>query len=377
MAAQHAGNGSRQHEAAVLTSTIERLRAEVEELRYAMRGQAVIEQARGLLVERTSCSPDDALDHLTELSRTTGRPLVETAAELLGLAAPPEISPADLPAGCAAGSAPDSAPPAAEPAGPRVVLNAPGAARCHLVASALATARTPDELACVLHQEGLAGLGAASVALAGLEPDGALVLTGTYGVPAAQVSQWQRIPPQTPVPLVDVVRGSGVVWVASPDDFRRRYPLTGEPPMAGRAVCALPLRTAGRTVGALSVGWAEDTARDEVTVHYLLALGQACAAVLARLAASGDGRRHPVAPSGEPWFRAVLDALLDPVLILSAVRDGDEGDGEDGGKVTDFRVEHANTATVSRSTEPRCPGDGTCTQPEWIRPAADSPVPLG
>ncbi|MGW6919271.1 SpoIIE family protein phosphatase [Kitasatospora sp. NPDC054939] len=76
-------------EAVVLQNTVDRLRAEVEGLRRAMRSRAVIEQAKGLLTERLGCTPEEAFGHLAQLSQDGNRKLVDIAADLLGVAAPP------------------------------------------------------------------------------------------------------------------------------------------------------------------------------------------------------------------------------------------------------------------------------------------------
>ncbi|GAA3368630.1 SpoIIE family protein phosphatase [Streptomyces sannanensis] len=331
----------------VLQTTIDRLRAEVAGLRRAMATRGVIEQAKGLLSERLSCTPDEAFDHLVDLSHSADRKLVDVAADLLGTVAPPEAEPADE----------QQATPVAEPASASVVPPRPEpsydretappaalpetfAARYHLAASALSTVGTPDDLARVLCQVALSPLGVRAAVLALLEPDGALRLVGSHGVSRHQLSQWQRIPPYTSVPLTEAVQRGTAVWVADPEEFAARYPdLTGDDVVPGRTVCALPLRTGEQVIGAMKLGWTEETRLDPATLRYLSVLSRLCATHLLRVLSFDSGSQGSPLPSGEPWFRAVLDALLDPVLILTAVREPD-------GKVTDLRVEHANRATV-------------------------------
>lgn len=141
------------------------------------------------------------------------------------------------------------------------------------------------------------------------------------------------------LPLTDSARGGATVWVRR-SEFASRYPdLKGEDLVPGDTVCALPLRTGEQLIGAMKLGWPGTFRPDRPTERYLSALARLCAAQLLRVLAPDEDEAGVPVPAGEPWFRAVLDALLDPVLILHAVR-------EPEGKVTDLRVAHANAATV-------------------------------
>jgi PAS domain-containing protein len=71
-----------------LAAVVARLRAELAGVRTAMRNRAVIEQAKGVLVERLGVSPDESFDHLVRLSQRTNIKLVEVAAAIVGTTAP-------------------------------------------------------------------------------------------------------------------------------------------------------------------------------------------------------------------------------------------------------------------------------------------------
>ncbi|MFD9128189.1 SpoIIE family protein phosphatase [Kitasatospora sp. NPDC059571] len=359
-------------ERAVLEAAVDRLRAEAEGLRAAMRTRAVIEQAKGLLAERLGCTPEEAFERLSALSQDANRKVADLAAELLGATgrtpgrppaparsapgpasaprspdAPARSAPGpasaprspDAPARSAPGPAP-AGPPAAgrEPDGPEGPVDRTAlAARRHLAAAALSAAATPDELARLLSEAALAPLGAAAVVLALLEPDGALRLTGSHGVDARRLSPWQRIPPIRTLPLTEAARLGTPVWVLDRAEFAARYPdLAGEDLVPGRTVCALPLRTGGQTIGAMKLGWPQEYHPEPAVEQHLLDLAGLCADHLRRL---GRGARDTPGPAVEPWFRGVLDTLLDPVLVLGTVRDPD-------GTPVDLVVEHANRATV-------------------------------
>ncbi len=61
-----------------------------EQMRQALDSRAVIEQAKGLLVGRRRCSPDEAFDQLVDLSQRTNRKLRDVAQGLIDEASRPQ-----------------------------------------------------------------------------------------------------------------------------------------------------------------------------------------------------------------------------------------------------------------------------------------------
>src|SRR2546430_13630334 len=59
---------------------VQRLEAEVDGLRRAMRSRAVIEQAKGFLSAALNCGLDEAFDHLARLSQHENLRVTEVAA---------------------------------------------------------------------------------------------------------------------------------------------------------------------------------------------------------------------------------------------------------------------------------------------------------
>ncbi|GAA1249459.1 SpoIIE family protein phosphatase [Kitasatospora nipponensis] len=323
-------------------ATIDRLRSEVEGLQRAMRSRAVIEQAKGLLAARLGCSPDEAFDWLARRSQQHNRKLIDLAAELLGRSAPPAAAgrridrpeEADDQAGAdpldraddRAGTARTDRP-APRAQGPGAPERSP-AARYHLASAAFDAARSPDELVRAV-RDALGEPVAATVALFVLEPDGALRLVGSHGLSNRRLSQWQRLPPQPRTPSAEAVRTGSPVW-------RQQEAEADSAAVPGRTVCALPLRTGDRSLGALVLGWADPLRPDPQHTAYLAGLAALCA-----------DRLPPLLPAataqvlGEPWFRAALDVVMDPVMILRPVRDTTTGAAP-----SDLRLVHANVATV-------------------------------
>src|SRR4051812_21800330 len=71
-----------------LAALVEKLRGELSGVRTAMRNRAVIEQAKGVLVERLGVSPDDSFDQLVKISQRANIKLIEVAATIVGTTAP-------------------------------------------------------------------------------------------------------------------------------------------------------------------------------------------------------------------------------------------------------------------------------------------------
>src|SRR4051812_12959571 len=74
--------------AEALATLVAKLRTELSGVRTAMRNRAVIEQAKGVLVERLGVSPDESFDHLVRLSQRANIKLIEVAAAIVGTTAP-------------------------------------------------------------------------------------------------------------------------------------------------------------------------------------------------------------------------------------------------------------------------------------------------
>jgi ANTAR domain len=70
-------------DSAELISVVAALRAENEQLREALIGRAVIEQAKGILMLRQDCEAEEAFDLLRELSRRERRKVRDLAAEVV------------------------------------------------------------------------------------------------------------------------------------------------------------------------------------------------------------------------------------------------------------------------------------------------------
>ena len=75
-----------------LAATVTRLRREVEQAHAAAGGRALVELAKGILVERLHCGPYAAGRQLAVLAESSGVSLLELAADIVNQAAQDELS---------------------------------------------------------------------------------------------------------------------------------------------------------------------------------------------------------------------------------------------------------------------------------------------
>jgi serine phosphatase RsbU (regulator of sigma subunit) len=304
----------------LLTAVIERQRRELDHIRATAADQSVIAMARGALMERLGLSLAEAASQLTELSTATGMPLVEMAAALLS----PDRAAAAESAGSERAAAAES--PGSE--GPSRNAGLPGR-RSLLAEAAAELAADGGELAGALADQDLAPLGADAVVLWLLEADGTLALLGEAGLASAEASRWRHIPPQLDCPAQRVARSGPDLW------WNAGHPAGGVPvigsPCAARAVLALRERN-GELLGVMEVTWPGPLAEFSTEVRQCLAaLAAGCGRVLGTRLAHGQlAASQPKAA----WY-ALLDELVDSVLVLRAIPDAD-------GHIADFAVEHVS-----------------------------------
>ncbi|MEV6520744.1 SpoIIE family protein phosphatase [Longispora sp. NPDC051575] len=288
-----------------LSGMVARLRSERDGLRRAMRNRAVIEQAKGVLVERMAIDPQAAFDQLVQLSTHSNVKLVELAAALVATRAP---APAALDDGCLPGlealdqlAAPDVPRPAPVPVSADLEALR---AQHQLLSARVATASSYDELAETLKDSSAGWPPPATVIVMESEADGALLLVGASGLSAESRSQWERVPPIQDLPMVAATQTRSPVLVTD----------ASEDWWVSRAVLALPLLHDDRVVGVISLGWDAPLEVDDEICAYLYALADPCARRFAELAAPGPGSPHEGVAEGRS------DASVLPLLVESLRR---------------------------------------------------------
>ncbi|UQU62650.1 ANTAR domain-containing protein [Couchioplanes caeruleus] len=319
-----------------LAATVQRLQAEVDGLRRSQRHRAVIEQAKGLLVGRLGCTPDEAFTHLSHISQQSHLKVAEVAAGLLGIAAPmPEPSALGAegdgfrperyvtPASEAAAADRDGAAPVVS------LLPEEITARYHLACAALSSVDDAATLAEVAWSEGLRHLGVAAVLIAVLEPDGAVRLVSTHGVPKVLASAWQRVPGTLKVAFLQAVVNGRPLWIDGKGAAELGYELLVD----GGVRACIPLRDRGRAFGVASIIWPTDDLPEPGMRAYVSAIAEACGRRLSQLLRDPHGA--PVASPAAHWVEAVLETLPGSFALLAPVRD-------DTGQIIDFRFDRCS-----------------------------------
>ncbi|GAA0707683.1 SpoIIE family protein phosphatase [Dactylosporangium roseum] len=344
--------------AEALAALVAKLRAELTGVRTAMRNRAVIEQAKGVLVERLGITPDQGFDQLVRLSQRTNIKLIEVAAAIVGTTSPDPNAPDVVnliddelrqhvarrrerpPA-----PSPASPAPAASPARRRASRTPEVEAlqsQHQLLSARIAAARSYDEISAVLGTAPTAWPAPSTVLLTLVDPDGAQRGVGAHGVAGEVRSRWSRIPPDPALPLVVAVQDAETLWLSADDEATRRFPVIGQQPFSGATILAAPLVAGERIIGGVLLTWAEVLPDGDELRRYVAALLEPVArqvdALIGDEIASAwfhvEGEESGQAAPAQVWLPTVVDALHNPAALLSPVT-------EDG-QLVDFRVEYAN-----------------------------------
>ena len=306
MTAQEAGVGR-------LAGTVARLRKEIDEARTAADGRALVELAKGVLVERLRCGPAQAAAQLALLAERAGTTQLALAVDIIN-----EVSGDELTAVPAAGT--DNA----------------AAIRLRTAESGALHAGDTQSVAESLFAHALTPLGASAVAIWLAGADSSLTLAGHAGFVAGEANRWRYVPPGVPTPARRALVGREAVWI--PDLGESGLPSIGSS-LPGRAT--VPAGTGGRIAGVLEICWPAPLPPQPLSVlKQVEALAELCAATLDSTAPGG---RTAPAPAE---LTDLADGLLDPALVLGPEVSPD-------GSITDFRVHHVNNRFVDLAGRPR------------------------
>ncbi len=294
-----------------LVSTIDRLRREIDEVRATADSRAVVEVAKGVLVERLRCGPAQAAEQLALLAGQAGSTPLELAVEIIN-----EVSGDSLTA----------------------VSDEPGgttAVRLRTAESGALHADDTQAVAQSLFAHALAPLGAAAVAIWSAGADASLTLAGHAGFTPGEASRWHYVPPGVPTPARRALVERDAVWITDLDESGLPSVGSGLP---GRV--AVPAGTGGRIAGVLEICWPVQLTPQPMSVHKQVeALAELCAATL-------DSAAPPPLAHAPSELVDLADGLLDPALVLGPEISQD-------GTITDFRVHHVNRGFVDLAGRPR------------------------
>ncbi|WP_406011544.1 SpoIIE family protein phosphatase [Streptomyces sp. NBC_00637] len=321
-----------------LAATVDRLRREVIKAQAEADGRALVELAKGILVERLGCGPSEAAQQLSALAGQSGLSPLEFAVDVINQAAKDRVSEVTQ-AFLASVDRPDD--PAAQSAAVRLRAAESGA---------LAAAHDTQAVADALLQHALGPLGAVAVAIWAAGSDGSLTLAGSAGFSPGEAERWRYVPPDVATVARCGLTEGATQWIES-------LALTGLPtigrqshPDGGRA--AVPAGSAGRVDGVLEIAWPAPLERQPPqVVRQVEALADLCAHTLQAYSHVRGPDHGPLVLPDTAELMDLTDGLHDPALVLVPHVDA-------GGKLVDFRIQHVNDRFLDPAGRPRAVVNG-------------------
>lgn len=321
------GHGGMTGDERPLAETVGALSKEVRDLRASARLRAVIEQAKGVLVERHGISLDEAFARLRTMSQEHNVRLVEVAATVVGVAIPDadEVMAAEKLLN-------QELPLSKATSGTWRALREQPEIKAGVVTAIMdslaSVVRQGDEVAQLLldmlHDHQPAGL---TIYRPGL--DGSLQLVGQVGVPGDLVSSWRRIPPSTDIPYIRTMLHNQAYFYSTREERIKEFPSTASARSAFEATATVPVLDGGQVVGVVGLMWTDSPAFDEVRRKAITRAVQRVTPLLLRNVAATDPELD--------WLNTLLRLHLDPWLLMEAVVSTD-------GQVRDFVVQDASSA---------------------------------
>ena len=155
-------------------------------------------------------------------------------------------------------------------------------ARLQVLTALLAEATELERVASVVLTHGTEGLGASGAALL-IEKNDRLDLVASTGFLAEAVDAFATIDLALDLPVTAAVRGRELLIVDSRRERDERWPALRDVPTQSETTVSLPLLLDDRSVGAITLGWAESREFSQTDRDFLLALGRQCALAVERV----------------------------------------------------------------------------------------------
>nr|WP_308011769.1 SpoIIE family protein phosphatase [Streptomyces acidipaludis] len=326
-----------------LAATVARLQEQVRQAHLAAEGQALLQMATGVLVERLKCGPAAAARHLAELAASTGMPALELAVDIINQAAQDELTQvardfldglagADAPAGSQAGGSA-----AASSAAVRLRTAETGTLlkdNCRIVAQSIL-------------EHALSPLGANAVAIWATGPGASLQLVGHAGIPDVEAEQWYHVPPGVLTPARQALTSRRSVWL--PVLSESAVPSVGHRTMPDGGRVAVPAEASGRVLGVLEICWPNRLEPQPPQIHRQI---EALAEIVAHTLSSGSGPGADSEPArSDAELIDLINGVHEPILLLVPHLDGT-------GRLLDFRIAHTNPHFVDPAGRPRSAVNG-------------------
>jgi PAS domain S-box-containing protein len=158
-------------------------------------------------------------------------------------------------------------------------------ARLQKITAALSEALTPDQVADVVVNQGIAALEASAGSVVLLADQGlSLRVVSAIGYPPEVVQLWQSFSVTAPAPLAKTVRTGEALFFETVEAMLTDYPQLKDTiaiTSNGAFVC-IPLNVEGRTLGGMGLSFQSPQTFSEADQAFMLTLGQQCAQAIAR-----------------------------------------------------------------------------------------------
>lgn len=272
-----------------LAATADRLRDEVARATASDDGRALIDVAKGVLVERLRCGVGDANVYLESVAEQQHLSPLELASRIVAEAARETGSPA--------------------------------------VAEQRSVSEDTQVVAQSIVDQALVPLGATAVAVWVVRPDASLVLAASAGFTGQDLTQWRYVPPGVRTVARRALTERRTVWLAD----LAAAGLASIGSTAGGRVAA-PAAVAGQVVTVLEVCWAQPLGpRSPGIERQVDALAELCARTLDTTVGEEDVRE----------LSALAEATLDSAVVLTPSADA-----------TDFVVQNVNSRFTDLAGRP-------------------------
>jgi serine phosphatase RsbU (regulator of sigma subunit)/PAS domain-containing protein len=312
-----------------LAATVERLSLEMREAHAMADGRALIEMAKGILVERLGCGPAEAANQLATLADQSGVPQLELAADVVNQAARDRLTEAvdDL-----LGDLRDRG------AHEGKAARRSAAVRLRTAESAALAANDTQAVAESLLEHALAPLGARAIAIWAAAVDSSLALRGSAGFTGEEAKRWRYVPPGITTPARRALTERSTVWIA--DLAESGLPSVGRHELAGARV-VVPAGSGGRIVGVVEICWADTLPPPVPQIQRQVeALAELCAHTLESAQEVADTANAVIDELSD-----LVDGLLDPAFVLRPHL-------SQAGDLVDFRIHHVNPRFVDLAGRP-------------------------
>ena len=312
-----------------LAETVTALSKEIRDLRRSARVRAVIEQAKGVLVQRHGIALDEAFDKLRTTSQQHNVRVVEVAATIVGVAIP-EADDDAVPVGEALVE--EQLPVSEATSGTWKALRQQPYVRAGVVTAMMdavaGSTRQGDEAAELL-REILEPYGVEAVTMYSSSADDSLRFVGQVGVPGDLISPWRSIPPSTNIPYVVTVVENRALFFGDRQSRFAQFPALARVRSGGyEGIATIPVEDAGSVLGVVGLMWSQPQEFDELRQHGITKHVQRVGSLLMRNVAATDPELD--------WLNTLLRLHLDPWLLLEAITNSQ-------GSSHDFVVQDAST----------------------------------